>query len=402
MKPKVTFLARVNDGTGKFPFVVVQFKKNQPIAPDNATMYYLRYSNLGQRKTESVGRDLEQAFTQYRNREVNHARLRQGLRPLVPDEAPSERLSIADMVEEYLQELDSAVKNGEKSDGTRGAYRNAVIDFQEQCGVSYKDEIDRKVLLGHKNWLYSNLKKRSVGRMEVTVASRFRFLSVFLNRFGIKMVRNKHAMPNDPGLLSSDEAPRSPKKGRNGNAAPDKYSLEEINQLLSKATEDEKDVIQFFLRLGVRDGEAEMAEWSDIDLKNREYHVQPKPKYNWRPKDKERRVIPINGVLLKHLIARQKRQKGQSTFIFPNRDGEPDRHLIIRLHNAAKRAGLKKRPTLHCFRRTFASLMIADSDLQTVQELLGHSDIATTSLYLAPDREKARRASKTAFEGIGD
>lgn len=46
--------------------------------------------------------------------------------------------------------------------------------------------------------------------------------------------------------------------------------------------------------------------------------------------------------------------------------------------------------------------MIADSNLQTVKELLGHSDIAATSLYLAPDREKARQASKTAFEGIGD
>jgi integrase/recombinase XerD len=322
----------------------------------------------------------------------------------IHNEPTTARLTIADAAGAFLAECHDREAKGKLAHSTVQTYTSTVSTFCDQVGVKYMDEITREVLLGHETWLYQHIEKKAFGKKETTVANRFRCLNIFLTRNGIKMVKSYQQIPNDPGLLEWKEAPRV-RKG-NGNAAPDAYSLDEINQMLEAATEDEKDLIQFFLKLGVREGEAQHAEWSDIEsrLENgqtvHEFHVREKMQYEWRPKDKEDRRIPIEDGLYQRLLERRKRV--HSNLIFPNRLGTPDSHLIFRLQRASKKAGLTKRATLHKFRRTFASLMISHSDLQTVQELLGHSDISTTSLYLAPNQEKARRATKTAFNGVGN
>ena len=58
-------------------------------------------------------------------------------------------------------------------------------------------------------------------------------------------------------------------------------------------------------------------------------------------------------------------------------------HVQSAVKEAAARAAIPKRVSPHTFRHTFAShLLLADYDLQTIQKLLGHSDIKTTMIYL--------------------
>ena len=88
------------------------------------------------------------------------------------------------------------------------------------------------------------------------------------------------------------------------------------------------------------------------------------------------------------------------SYIWIGHNGQPVRPVSFRkaLYHAGDRVGIEISP--HKLRRTFATMMLLNkADLFTLQELMGHADIATTRKYIPRDLDRLREVHRTASPG---
>jgi site-specific recombinase XerD len=136
-------------------------------------------------------------------------------------------------------------------------------------------------------------------------------------------------------------------------------------------------LIEFELALhtGMRLSEQFALLWAEVDLLGRRIDLT-------KTKNGAGRSIPLNTVA-SVLLEAQKKITGQSPNVFLNASKEPFRKSPIRrwFEEATAKAGVKDF-TWHCLRHTYASrLVMAEVDLRTVQELMGHKTIQMTVRY---------------------
>lgn len=162
--------------------------------------------------------------------------------------------------------------------------------------------------------------------------------------------------------------------------APMFLTEEQCQKLLNASDDFLRPIFFTFLNTGMRKGELENLEWTDIDFDRRKIMIHVKD--DWSPKTDERE-IPINDGLFK-VLQDQKAKANGSRYVFPDEENGKiyKNRLRNRFMTMTKRCGFPEVTQVHTLRHTFAShLVMKGVDLATVKKLMGHSDIETTMIY---------------------
>lgn len=167
---------------------------------------------------------------------------------------------------------------------------------------------------------------------------------------------------------------------------PETLTISEINRLLEQPSKNtpkeirDKAMLELLYATGMRVSELISLKYDDVNL-TLNYIL-------CRDTNKER-VIPIENAAksaLEHYMSQVREGMCEgSDYLFTNLKGAPmTRQGFWKLIKSyAKRAGIDKDITPHMIRHSFASHLVNNgADLKAVQEMLGHSDISTTQIYL--------------------
>ncbi len=198
------------------------------------------------------------------------------------------------------------------------------------------------------------------------------------------------------GIRESDPtaALTGPRRGRK---LPDVLTRDEVASLIDTAkgtgpTElRDRALLELMYASGLRASEAVGLEIADIDIDERVLRA--------RGKGSKERLVPVGQAAAE--AVRRYLARGRpalvgvrpETHLFVNfRGGALTRqglYKIVRRH--AEACGLAERMSPHTLRHTFATHLLAGGcDLRSVQEMLGHADVATTQLYTHLSSERLK------------
>jgi len=284
----------------------------------------------------------------------------------LPDDSGQITLSAA--AEKYFENCEARGLDPE----TIRKYRAAVDPFVEHCGVTYVDECrdNKQVLLNYMGWLRKQpVPKRKHSNPERTLANRVGDVRIFLKEFGITKLLKKNEEPkyHDKKVV----------------AHPD----DELDVLYGAADADETFLLDSFIGSMARDHEA-FGKYGHPDLTGTTLTLYGK--------HHKTRTVEITQRLADAIRERRKRSNSKSLFL--NRKGKPDKHLLRKLQNLAKKAEAKFHTELHKLRKTGASRRyLANVPLPSLMLELGHESLAVTQDYLA-DVRKPGEAKKAVAD----
>jgi integrase/recombinase XerD len=180
---------------------------------------------------------------------------------------------------------------------------------------------------------------------------------------------------------------------------PRVLSRDQVLRLLSqpRGTEPralrDRALLELMYACGLRSSEAVGLELADVDLDEGILCA--------RGKGAKERLVPIGSEAVGALRAYCARGRppllgnGRATRLFLNHHGgmltRQGLYKIVQAH--ARGAGLEQKMSPHTLRHTFATHLLAGGcDLRSLQEMLGHADLATTQIYTHLSAERLKDA----------
>ncbi len=280
-------------------------------------------------------------------------------------------MRFSEAVEKFLEEL-CVVRH--LSDHTVRAYALDLERFAKQSGVSGVADVNKFVLRGYLAHLHGEgLKKRSVARHMSALRSLYKYL-----------VKRKIVQSNPLDQLDSLKVEKSIPKG---------ISYEEVVRFIEQPDVGtlfgvrDRTILELLYSSGLRVSELCGLDRLDFDGRGRLLRV--------RGKGKKERIVPVTQSAAEWIASylehgdryrdgkRHVREEDNAA-IFLNRWG---RRLTTRsverlFKGYLKSSGLAHSVTPHTLRHAVATHWLENGmDLKTIQELLGHSTLVTTTIY---------------------
>lgn len=272
-------------------------------------------------------------------------------------------------LEAFIFYLDSVKK---MSDNTIVSYRrdlNKFAAYLEEQGISEVEEISEVDINDYVRQLErQEFKAATISRNIASIKAFFHYLT--------KEGRLKE------DISENLKAPKIEKK------LPNVMTVEETEKLLMQPVGDnpkglrDRAMLELLYATGIRVTELISLKVKDVDLKT--------SLLDCRDNDRERK-IPFGGKAREALVeylsgGREQLLNGEkSDILFTNCNGKPmSRQGFWKLLKAyGRKAGIEKDITPHTIRHSFAAHLIENgADIKSVQEMLGHSDISTTQVYV--------------------
>jgi integrase/recombinase XerD len=285
------------------------------------------------------------------------------------------------MREQVQQFLNYVTEEKGYSSNTLAAYRNDLSQFMTFLGarVASWDEVTRNTIMDYIMSMKSEQEYASstVARKVAAIKSFFHYL-VDQGRLG-----------DDP--TATLDSPKVRKR------LPKAISLEELEHLLSEPARQEtpkalrdRALLEVLYATGLRVTELVSLNVDDVNLASATVRVI-------RPKDKRERLVPVHERAIDPLREYLERGRMQllrdpeEKALFLNHRGRrlTRQGLWLIVKHYVREVGIMEDVTPHTLRHTFAAHLIGrKTDLEYVQEILGHANISTTQVYTQVGKDK--------------
>lgn len=139
-----------------------------------------------------------------------------------------------------------------------------------------------------------------------------------------------------------------------------------------------KFLLAFAYAGGLRMNEIRMLKIADVDLHRKQVHIR-------QGKGKKDRYVVLSNYLSQRFGKYLTEVKPQVYLFEGLTPGQPmgERSIQYVINEALQKTTIKKAVSMHTLRHSFATHLLEDGvNIQTIQKLLGHSDMRTTLVYL--------------------